>query len=45
MPKVLVVELRGIFASLVFTPGEMRCMLIPGAGDKAFSFGGDIKKE
>ena len=38
------VELREIFAPLVFHPHDVRCMLITGAGDKAFCAGGDLKE-
>lgn len=37
-------ELREIFAPLRFTPGELRCIVITGSGDKAFCAGGDLKE-
>ncbi len=37
-------ELRRVFAPLVFEPGEVRCIVITGAGDKAFCAGGDLKE-
>lgn len=37
-------ELREIFVPLRFTPGELRCIVITGAGDKAFCSGGDLKE-
>jgi enoyl-CoA hydratase len=37
-------DLRDIFAPLVFTPGDLRCIIITGAGDKAFCSGGDLKQ-
>ena len=36
-------ELREIFAPLAFHPQDVRCVLITGAGDKAFCAGGDLK--
>jgi enoyl-CoA hydratase len=36
--------LREIFGPLAFTPGELRCVILTGAGDKAFSAGGDLKE-
>ena len=38
------IELRRIFSPLVFTPGELRCIIITGTGDKAFCSGGDLKQ-
>ncbi len=38
------IELRSIFAPLVFTPGALRCIIITGTGDKAFCSGGDLKQ-
>ena len=37
-------ELRELFVPLKFTPGELRCIVITGAGDKAFCSGGDLKE-
>ncbi len=37
-------ELRELFVPLKFTPGEVRCVVITGAGDKAFCAGGDLKE-
>lgn len=37
-------ELREIFAPLRFTPGDLRCIVITGSGDKAFCAGGDLKE-
>lgn len=37
-------ELREIFVPLEFTPGDLRCIVIKGAGDKAFCSGGDLKE-
>ncbi|UCE31235.1 MAG: enoyl-CoA hydratase/isomerase family protein, partial [Burkholderiales bacterium] len=37
-------ELREIFVPLRFTPGDLRCIVITGAGDKAFCSGGDLKE-
>jgi enoyl-CoA hydratase len=37
-------DLREIFGPLAFTPGELRCVILTGAGDKAFSAGGDLKE-
>jgi enoyl-CoA hydratase len=37
-------ELRALFGPLRFTPGDLRCIIITGAGDKAFSSGGDLKE-
>jgi enoyl-CoA hydratase len=37
-------ELRRVFGPLAFTPGELRCIVLTGAGDKAFSAGGDLKE-
>ena len=37
-------ELRSLFLPLRFTPGDLRCIIITGAGDKAFSSGGDLKE-
>jgi enoyl-CoA hydratase len=37
-------ELRDLFVPLKFTPGDLRCIVITGAGDKAFCSGGDLKE-
>ena len=37
-------ELREFFVPLKFTPGDLRCIVITGAGDKAFCSGGDLKE-
>lgn len=37
-------ELRDIFVPLRFAPGELRCIVITGSGDKAFCAGGDLKE-
>jgi enoyl-CoA hydratase len=37
-------DLRDLFVPLKFTPGDLRCIVITGAGDKAFCSGGDLKE-
>lgn len=37
-------ELRDIFVPLRFSPGTLRAIVITGAGDRAFSAGGDLKE-
>lgn len=37
-------ELREFFVPLKFTPEGLRCIVITGAGDKAFCSGGDLKE-
>ena len=37
-------EMRALFGPLAFTPGDLRCIVLTGAGDKAFSSGGDLKE-
>src|SRR5262245_44902253 len=37
-------DLRELFGPLAFTPGDLRCIVLTGAGDKAFSAGGDLKE-
>jgi len=37
-------ELREIFVPLQFTPGDLRCIVVTGTGDKAFCAGGDLKE-
>ena len=38
------VELGSIFVPLRFKPGRWRCIVLTGAGDKAFCAGGDLKE-
>ena len=38
------IELREIFLPLRFEPGDTRCIIVTGAGDKAFCAGGDLKE-
>jgi enoyl-CoA hydratase len=37
-------DLRDIFGPLAFTPGDLRCIILTGAGEHAFSAGGDLKE-
>jgi enoyl-CoA hydratase/carnithine racemase len=37
-------ELREIFVPLVYEPSDVRCIIVTGAGDKAFCSGGDLKE-
>ena len=37
-------DLRAFFQPLKFTPGALRCIVVTGAGDKAFCAGGDLKE-
>lgn len=37
-------DLRAVFRPLVFDPGDLRCIVLTGAGDKAFCAGGDLKE-
>lgn len=37
-------ELRDLFAGLYVEPGEVRCIVLTGAGEKAFCAGGDLKE-
>jgi enoyl-CoA hydratase len=37
-------DLRDLFVPLKFTPGDLRCIVITGSGDKAFCAGGDLKE-
>lgn len=37
-------DLRELFGPLAFTPGDLRCIVLTGTGDKAFSAGGDLKE-
>ena len=38
------IELREIFLPLRFDAGDLRCIIVTGAGDKAFCAGGDLKE-
>lgn len=38
------IALRDFFVPLAFTPGDLRCVILTGTGDKAFSAGGDLKQ-
>jgi enoyl-CoA hydratase len=37
-------DLRAVFGPLAFTPDDLRCIVLTGAGDRAFSAGGDLKE-
>jgi enoyl-CoA hydratase len=37
-------DLRTVLGPLAFTPGDLRCVILTGAGEKAFSAGGDLKE-
>jgi enoyl-CoA hydratase len=37
-------ELRLVFGPLAFTPGDLRCIILTGTGERAFSAGGDLKE-
>jgi enoyl-CoA hydratase len=37
-------DLRDIFGPLAFTPGDLRCIVLTGVGEHAFSAGGDLKE-
>ena len=37
-------DLCDLFCPLVFEPGDLRCIVVTGAGDKAFCAGGDLKE-
>lgn len=37
-------DLRDVFGPLAFTPGDLRCIILTGAGEQAFSAGGDLKE-
>ena len=37
-------DLRRVFGPLAFTPGELRCVVLTGVGDRAFCAGGDLKE-
>lgn len=38
------IELGEVFVPLEFDPGKWRCIVVTGAGDKAFCAGGDLKE-
>src|SRR5262245_30257890 len=37
-------DLRRVFGPLAHSPGDLRCVVLTGTGDKAFSAGGDLKE-
>jgi enoyl-CoA hydratase/carnithine racemase len=37
-------DIRTIFQPLAFTPGDLRCVILTGAGDRAFCSGADLKE-
>jgi enoyl-CoA hydratase len=37
-------DLRTLFGPLAFTPGDLRCIILTGTGERAFSAGGDLKE-
>jgi enoyl-CoA hydratase len=37
-------DLRDLFGPLKHTPGDLRCIVLTGTGDRAFSAGGDLKE-
>jgi enoyl-CoA hydratase/carnithine racemase len=37
-------DLIDIFRPLAFTPGDLRCIILTGAGERAFCAGGDLKE-
>ena len=37
-------ELRNLFSPLAFTPGDLRAIVLTGAGERAFCVGGDLKE-
>ncbi|HWL47629.1 MAG TPA: enoyl-CoA hydratase-related protein, partial [Sphingomonadaceae bacterium] len=37
-------DLYDLFGPLAFDPGALRCIVLTGAGDAAFSAGGDLKE-
>jgi enoyl-CoA hydratase len=37
-------DLLTVFGPLAFTPGDLRCVILTGTGDNAFSAGGDLKE-
>ena len=40
----MITELRDFFAPLAYGPGDLRCVVVTGSGDKAFCVGGDLKE-
>ncbi len=37
-------DILKVFGKLAFTPGDLRCVILTAAGEKAFSAGGDLKE-
>jgi enoyl-CoA hydratase len=37
-------DLRDLFGPLAFTPGDLRCVILTGTGDRAFCAGADLKE-
>ena len=37
-------DLLGLFRDMLMDPGDLRCLVLTGAGDKAFCAGGDLKE-
>lgn len=37
-------DIRELFGPLAFTPGDLRCIVLTGTGQRAFSAGGDLKE-
>ena len=37
-------DMRTVFGPLAFTPGDLRCIILTGTGDRAFSAGGDLNE-
>jgi len=44
MNTAMMRELGDVFAPLVQRPGDLRCIILTGAGEKAFCSGGDLKQ-
>ncbi len=44
MNTAMMRELGDVFAPLVQRPGDVRCIILTGAGEKAFCSGGDLKQ-